>query len=97
MKTPATDSAGVGHIEMKLRKVAQLFDTMDPSPFRESDLAVQAEEYIVGRAMELPGFYHRPRRPTLEDVCDRARTAVFNLQRMSARARRLLTRDTEDN
>lgn len=54
MKTPSTDSTGVGHIEMKLRKVAQLFDTMDPSPFRESDLALQAEEYIVDRAMELP-------------------------------------------
>ena len=38
---------------MKLRKVSQLFNTLDPSPFRESDLALQAEDYIVDRALEL--------------------------------------------
>jgi hypothetical protein len=38
---------------MKLRRVTQLFHTLDPSPFRESDLALEAEEYIVGRALEL--------------------------------------------
>ncbi|MET4719463.1 hypothetical protein ABIF63_003569 [Bradyrhizobium japonicum] len=43
-----------GKIEMKLRRVSQLLHTLDPSPFRESDLAVEAEEYIVGRALELP-------------------------------------------
>ena len=40
---------------MKLRKVSQLFNTLDPSPFRESDLALQTEDYIVSRALELPG------------------------------------------
>jgi len=43
-----------GRIELKLRKVSQLFHTLDPSPFRESDLALEAEEYIVDRALELP-------------------------------------------
>lgn len=44
----------VGRIELKLSKVSQLFHTLDPSPFRESDLALDAEEYIVDRALELP-------------------------------------------
>jgi hypothetical protein len=39
---------------MKLRKVSQLFNTLDPSPFRESDLALQAEDFIVDRALEFP-------------------------------------------
>ncbi|HEY6412498.1 MAG TPA: hypothetical protein VIX42_02350 [Edaphobacter sp.] len=43
-----------GRIELKLRKVSQLFHTLDPSPFRESDLSLQAEEYIVDSALELP-------------------------------------------
>ena len=43
-----------GRIELKLRKVSQLFHTLDPSPFRDSDLALEAEEYIVDRALELP-------------------------------------------
>lgn len=54
MRAASTESVGVGRIEIKLRKVAQLFNTMDPSPFRESDLAPEAEDYIVGRALELP-------------------------------------------
>ena len=43
-----------GRIELKLSKVSQLFHTLDPSPFRESDLALEAEEYIVEWALELP-------------------------------------------
>ena len=49
-----SERVGVGRIEVKLRKVSQLFNTLDPSPFRESDLMLQAEDYIVGRALELP-------------------------------------------
>lgn len=43
-----------GRIELKLRRVAQLFHTLDPSPFRDSDLAREAEEYIVGWAEDFP-------------------------------------------
>ena len=43
-----------GRIELKLRKVAQLFHTLDPSPFRQSDLDSEAEQYIVAWAQELP-------------------------------------------
>ncbi|MFN0012535.1 MAG: hypothetical protein ACKVS8_12925 [Phycisphaerales bacterium] len=42
-----------GHaIEIKLRDVAQLFNTMDPSPFHERELDADAEEFILGRAYE---------------------------------------------
>lgn len=42
-------------IELQVDKVGQLFDTLDPMPFRERDLDRQAEDYIVGWARELPG------------------------------------------
>ncbi|MFN0010005.1 MAG: hypothetical protein ACKVS8_00010 [Phycisphaerales bacterium] len=41
-------------IEIKLRDVAQLFNTMDPSPFHERELDPDAEEFILGRAQEWP-------------------------------------------
>ena len=42
-------------IELRLSDVAQLFDTRDPSPFRESSLAPEAETYLLGRAKDIPG------------------------------------------
>lgn len=42
-------------IEVRVSDVAQLFHTLDPFPFREKDLADEAEEYIVGWAREMPG------------------------------------------
>ena len=42
------------HIELNLRDVNQLFNTMDPSPFNERDLDRDAEEFIVSWARELP-------------------------------------------
>lgn len=41
-------------IELKVEKVGQLFDSLDPMPFRERDLDRRAEDYIVGWARELP-------------------------------------------
>lgn len=41
-------------IELQVEKVGQLFDSLDPMPFREKDLDRQAEEYIVSWARELP-------------------------------------------
>ena len=38
---------------MRLREVRQLFDAMDPAPFREKDLDRNAEEYIVESVKEL--------------------------------------------
>lgn len=40
-------------IEVRLREIAQLFNSLDPSPFHERDLDQDAEEYIVGWAREL--------------------------------------------
>ena len=41
-------------IEIQVDKVAQLFATLDPLPFRERDLDREAEDYIVDWARELP-------------------------------------------
>ena len=41
-------------IELRVDKIAQLFHSLDPYPFRERDLDKDAEDYIVGWARELP-------------------------------------------
>lgn len=41
-------------IELRVDDVAQLFQTLDPFPFREKDLNQEAEDYIVGWAREMP-------------------------------------------
>jgi hypothetical protein len=41
-------------IELRVREIAQLFETLDPQPFREKDLDKDAEDYIVSWARELP-------------------------------------------
>lgn len=41
-------------IELRLREISQLFNSLDPSPFNEKDLDGDAEEFIVGWARELP-------------------------------------------
>jgi hypothetical protein len=40
-------------IELHLHNLDQLFDTLDPSPFRERDLDPKADEFIVDSAREL--------------------------------------------
>jgi len=46
--------AAVGRgIELRLHDINQLFNSMDPSPFREKDLDLQAEEFIVEWAREI--------------------------------------------
>jgi len=41
-------------IELQIEKIGQLFETLDPMPFRERDLDRNAEEFIVSWARELP-------------------------------------------
>lgn len=48
----STSAAGV--IEIQTDKAARLFQSLDPLPFRERDLAAEAEDFIVGWARELP-------------------------------------------
>lgn len=57
MATSNTDdkiSNANGVIELRIQKLAQLFNSLDPSPFHERDLDQDAEDYIVGWARELP-------------------------------------------
>lgn len=44
-------------INLKLRDLAQLFNSLDPSPFLDRDLDRDAEEFIVSWARELPGSH----------------------------------------
>jgi len=41
-------------IEVRLSSIDQLFNTLDPSPFREKDLDKEVEEFIISWARELP-------------------------------------------
>jgi hypothetical protein len=41
-------------IELNLREVGQLFNTMDPAPFPEKDLDSDAEEFILSWVAEFP-------------------------------------------
>src|SRR6202163_4468365 len=41
-------------IEIRIEKIAQLFHSLDPFPYREKDLDDDVEEFIVGWARELP-------------------------------------------
>ena len=48
---PVSDQAT---IEVHVADLRQLFNTIDPSPFREKDLDPGAEEFIVEWAREVP-------------------------------------------
>jgi len=41
-------------IELNLREIGQLFNTMDPAPFQEKDLDGDAEEFILSWVREFP-------------------------------------------
>ena len=41
-------------IEVRVAELRQLFNAIDPSPFRERDLDPRAETFIVDWARELP-------------------------------------------
>jgi hypothetical protein len=41
-------------VEISLRDMGQLFNTMDPAPFHEKDLDHDAEEFIVSWTREFP-------------------------------------------
>ena len=42
------------HIQLNLRDINQLFNTIDPSPFPEKDLDRSAEDFILSWAQEFP-------------------------------------------
>ena len=49
-----TGHVPVHRLDLRLRELAQLFNSMDPAPFLERDLDRDAEEYIESWAMEHP-------------------------------------------
>ena len=51
---PSEASPSPHSIQLRLRDISQLFNSLDPSPFNEQDLDHDAEEFIVGWARELP-------------------------------------------
>ena len=64
-------------IEMRLRKVMQIFNSLDPSPFHEKDLDPDAEAYIAEIVQDFP--LAQPMRivihlPCEEAECDEAGT-----------------------
>ena len=69
-------------IEVRVEKMTQLFDTLDPFPFRERDLDQHAEEYIVGWAREFPRnqpfkiIIHAPEAELESEHADQVREAL---------------------
>jgi hypothetical protein len=53
-KVHAQDRSHAHRIELNLKEIGQLFNTMDPSPFHEKDIDHDAEEFIVNWAREFP-------------------------------------------
>jgi hypothetical protein len=90
-------------IELRLRDPSQMFNTLDPLPFRERDLAPDAAEYIVDWAEELPAdrpiaiVVHLPSDQTAEggssDLGDAVRAYFAGRAKAEGMAIRTLFRD----
>ena len=84
-------------IEVHLAELKQLFNAIDPSPFREKDLDPNAEEFIVSWAREAPGdaqlallvYLDRPAGLPEEPAILRAAIREFFAQRRDSTRRRL--------
>jgi hypothetical protein len=64
-------------IEVRVAELRQLFNTIDPSPFRERDLAPHAQTVIVERARELPRDVPLALRVHLDRAAGRADEATL--------------------
>jgi hypothetical protein len=84
-------------IEVRVAELRQLFNAIDPSPFRERDLDPRAEAFIVDWATDLPAdtpwalVVHLERAAGQEDEASTLREAVHEYfgQRVVATRRRL--------
>jgi hypothetical protein len=71
-------------IEVRLRELKQLFNSMDPTPFHHQDLDPDAEEFIVSWAREHPAegeiglIIHLEQMPSQLDAQARASEAIHN-------------------
>jgi hypothetical protein len=80
----AAGAEGHGRMQIQLRSIQQLFNSLDPSPFSERDLEPGAESYLVGWAQELPhdapltlALYLREW-PALQDPQQRVSAAIHH-------------------
>jgi hypothetical protein len=81
-------------IEIRIEKIAQLFHSLDPFPYREKDLDDDVEEFIVGWARELPPdkplriIVHLPEtEASTPEAHELGAGSIFWLSRPSYRAR----------
>jgi len=71
-------------IQLRIQNIGQLFHTLDPLPFRERDLDLGVEEYVVGWAGEMAGqepisiMVHLPRAEVLDDEARHIEAAMQN-------------------
>lgn len=86
-------------MQIQLRSIQQLFNSLDPSPFSERDLEPGAESYLLGWAQELPrdaaltlALYLREW-PDLPDLERRVSAAIRNYFSDRARQRLAETRE----
>ena len=90
---------GAQVIEVRVAELRQLFNAIDPSPFRERDLDPRAEEFIVEWARDLPRDaplalrVHLARAPGPEDEADRLGEAVHEYFKARAETSRRSLRD----
>jgi len=95
----AADAAGAGSrqravLELHVAEMRQLFNAMDPAPFRERDLDPNAEAYIVDWGRELPAgvplglTVHLGREPATPEKTALLRDAVHEYFRQRALATR---------
>ena len=86
-------------IEVHVGELKQLFDAIDPSPFRERDLDPKAEEFIVGWAKDLPReaslalVVNLDREAGLPDEAAVLRDAIHEFFRHRAETQRLRLRE----
>jgi len=88
-------------ISLKLRDLAQLFNSLDPSPFIDRDLDQDAEEFIVSWAREFPSAHsyelvvhlaNMPEPQKAAEVGDAVRHYFANRAEIKRREFRLLLR-----
>jgi hypothetical protein len=89
-----TKAPGGMLLELHVGELAQLFNKMDPAPFRDRDLDPQAEEYIVEWSREVPPgvsialtvhLDREPATPEAAAVLRQAMHAFFALRALTAR------------
>jgi hypothetical protein len=96
---PAKIAVAAAAIEIRLENLSQLFDTMDPYPFRERDLSKEADEYIRESVGDLPStaliniVVHLPEE---EAQTESARSLGQALHRFFAYREQMLTRELKE-